>query len=99
MQDTPDLSKIVNLIMQNPAIIEQISSLMKSEEEAPAQQPDKTEASVSEEASVSATPPTPSHRSNRRELLSAMKPYLSENRRSALDYMSSILEIIELMKK
>lgn len=100
MKDTPDLSSIVNLIMQNPALIEQISSLAKSKSESeesvdvsdaktePAAVPDEPEAEASS---------APLMRSHRHELLSAMKPYLSENRRAAIDSMASILNVIDVM--
>lgn len=96
MESTPDLSRIVNLIMQNPELIEQISALAKSgpEEEA------RTEEARGEEVETVADVrevPKRDMRSHRHELLSAMKPYLSENRRSALDSMSSILDIIDVM--
>ena len=104
MQEAPDLSKIVSLIMQNPELISQISSLMKSGEEsdeAPAVAEEKKEEKVVVESSASA-PIQPSHSQNKRrrkELLSAMKPYLSEHRQSAIDSMSSILDIIDVMAR
>ena len=105
MSDTPDLSKIVSLIMQNPALIEQISALArqdKSEEEI-------TEKAESFSAASEVTPQIkeaaketsvrPMMRSHRHELLNAMKPYLSENRRTAIDSMASILDVIDVMIK
>ncbi len=97
MADTPDLSKIVSLIMQNPALIEQISALAKSEptvEEAPPP--------VAETVSEAAETSVESHvgsRLHRQELLNAMKPYLSENRRAAIDSMMSIADILDMMRK
>ena len=100
MQQTPDLSSIVSLIMQNPTLIEQISALAKPkvESEVPeASEPEKTDG----EAPVSSAEATsvPLMRSHRRDLLNAMKPYLSENRRMAIDSMSSILDVIDVMAK
>jgi hypothetical protein len=96
MESTPDLSRIVNLIMQNPELIEQISALANSE---PKETPESEEASaeVIAEETISQPAPKRDMRSHRHELLSAMKPYLSEGRRSALDSMSSILDIIDVM--
>lgn len=98
MSDTPDLSKIVSLIMQNPSLIEQISALSRQSE------------STEEKAEKADTPPTdtaepiakevsaaPLMRTHRQDLLNAMKPYLSENRRVAIDSMSSILDVIDVM--
>lgn len=96
MESTPDLSRIVNLIMQNPELLEQISALTNSQpEEEPASKEETTE--VVAEETIAPEPPRRDMRSHRRELLSAMKPYLSESRRSALDSMSSILDIIDVM--
>ena len=104
MSTTPDLSKIVGLIMQNPDLIAQISALASSESEEPeAQKSGETAESKVEE--VSAVPrkipesEEKSMRAHRHELLSAMKPYLSEQRRTAIDSMSSILDIIDVMMK
>ena len=102
MQSTPDLSRIVSLIMQNPDLIEQISALASKETPEPAAQ---IESASEESAPVSLPTNTeaarysdPSH-SQRRELLCALKPYLSENRRSAIDSMMSISDILGMMRK
>ena len=104
MQEAPDLSKIVSLIMQNPELISQISSLMKSGEESgetPSVAEEKKEEKVVVESSASAPiqPPHSQNKRRRKELLSAMKPYLSEHRQSAIDSMSSILDIIDVMAR
>ena len=99
MANTPDLSKIVDLIMQNPKLIEEISALARDSETV---SEDVGDTEIEETSKVSATPEEVrggSMREHRRELLSAMKPYLSEGRRSALDSMSSILDIIDVMVK
>ena len=100
MKDTPDLSSIVNLIMQNPTLIEQISALAKAKSEA-----EEASEITNEEKETAITPGEPQvetasaplMRSHRHELLSAMKPYLSENRRAAIDSMASILDVINVM--
>ena len=96
MESTPDLSRIVNLIMQNPELIEQISALAKSDQTEEAHTEEEIKEDVETVADVSNTPKR-DMRSHRHELLSAMKPYLSDGRRSALDSMSSILDIIDVM--
>ena len=103
MQDTPDLSKIVSLIMQNPSLIEQISALAKSSNDSNSEQtsvPSNPTEDEYIEPTVASAPfsHTPS-KARRKELLNAMKPYLSEGRRSAIDSMSSILDILEVMKR
>ena len=102
MNDTPDLSSIINLIMQNPALIEQISSLAKakSEPESILEATDESnKTAVIEEEAQAVESSAPLMRSHRHELLSAMKPYLSESRRTAIDSMASILDVIDVMMK
>ena len=100
MQEAPDLSKIVSLIMQNPALIEQISALAKGEgdnkESVEAEVKDEVAAPEAETISASIQG---SQRSHRHELLGALKPYLSEQRRAAIDSMMSISDILDVMKK
>lgn len=102
MNDTPDLSSIINLIMQNPALIEQISSLAKTkiEPEVSTEAADEVDnTDITQEQTPAVESSAPLMRSHRHELLSAMKPYLSENRRTAIDSMASILDVIDVMMK
>ena len=98
MQDSPDLGKIVSLIMQNPDLIEQISALAKS-----SQENNSTQNEVIEEVKAPEAPASASlqgnRRSHRHELLGALKPYLSEQRRAAIDSMMSISDILDVMQK
>ena len=55
MSDTPDLSKIVNLIMQNPHLISEIQSLAKGEKKDEGEE--SSEAQTRTEASVKADVP------------------------------------------
>lgn len=98
MANTPDLSKIVDLIMQNPKLIEEISALARDSDTVSEDVGDTSE-QTSETFTAQEQVRGGSMREHRRELLSAMKPYLSEGRRSALDSMSSILDIIDVMVK
>jgi len=101
---TPDLSKVISLIMENPRLIEEISGMLKkSEGEATAEVEKKPEDTVSETKEAAALPsPEPAKsfgtRQNRRELMSALKPYVSESRRRALDSFMSIADILEMMR-
>ena len=97
MQQTPDLSSIVNLIMQNPSLIEQISALAKQGSNEVAEHVEEPTAPAVEEAAVAEQTVAPAAKMHRRELLNAMKPYLSENRRVAIDSMSSIMDVIDVM--
>ena len=103
MADTPDVGKIIGLIMENPDLIARISALARGEggEEGEKTPPaDSPPTNVeSESAEVSLTPETAPARVNRQRLLSAMKPYLSEERCRAIDAMSAVGEILSAMKR
>ena len=94
---TPDIGRIINLIMENPKLIEEISNLAKSdaksEDVKAAEAPPPPESSVSTGAL-----PLRSH-SRRGELLTLLKPYLSERRASAIDSMVSVADVLKLMKR
>lgn len=105
MAGTPDLSKIIEAIMQNPELIATISSLMsKSEDNSPDVRAESVVAEDTPEPTESiptAAPPVTGGgaRSHRRELLGALKPYLSENRRAAIDSMISISDVLSMMRR
>ena len=94
---TPDLSKIVSAIMENPDLIERISALategQKSEEATEKGEP-------IEDASVNLANDAPPLKdsSNRKRLLYAFKPYLSTERAKAIDSMLTIADILGAMK-
>lgn len=97
MSDTPDLGKIVSLIMENPDLIARIQSLAKGDEgKEAANTPEQKEVETAPVA-VSA-PIAPDPRDKRNRLLSAMKPYLSGERAKAIDSMMSVAEILDMMK-
>ena len=105
MSDTdakaPDLSRIVGLIMENPRLIEEISSLMKKDGDAE-EKPITHEAELPEitgnAAEDSPSGDTAERAQRRSRLLGALKPYLSKERARAIDSMISISEMIDLMK-
>ena len=105
----PDLSKIIGLIMENQGLIEEIQGLVKKSEVAEKDKEDVQPSSVAEsrgedaeEEKIEVREPTytgdDSSREKRRELLSALKPYLSKQRSDAIDTMLSITEILGMMK-
>ncbi len=98
MADTPDLAAIVNMIMENPALIAQISEMANKRGEDTAAEPQASEpASVKPEISVSAA--AEPRRAHRARLLGALKPYLSEERGRAIDTMMSIADILEISQR
>ena len=100
MSEMPELSKIVNLIMENPSLIAEISALAKKNDESLQQTVSVTEKEEKEDtASVSAsTLPTVTRSEKRQRLLSAMKPYLKDERSHAIDSMLSIVEILDMIR-
>ena len=99
MADTPDLSKIIGLIMENPDLISKIQALAKNESEPQAASPEPSTAPEPvEEKTVSASTDYPESRYKRNKLLCAMKPYLSNERAKAIDSMLSVAEILDMMK-
>ena len=97
MSETPDLGKIVSLIMENPDLIARIQGLAKGEETKEEPKPKKAEAEVTAPIEVS-RPATIDTKEKRNRLLSAMKPYLSSERSKAIDSVMSMVEILDMMK-
>ena len=96
MEGTPDLAKIVGAIMENPALMEQISSIAKGSTES---EPQEAEQVPVAEQTAAADESVPSHRqSDRARLLRARKPYLSESRARALDSMLVVADILDGMR-
>lgn len=102
--DGLDLSRVVNLIMENPKLIEEISALVKSDKGAEdAVSPIPTEVineeRVEQRAETVNTYKEKPPRSRRNELLGAMKPYLSKERARAIDSMLTIVDVLDMMKE
>lgn len=97
-----DLSKIVNLIMENPTLIEEIRSMAKKSdtteengavtEESCAKNEIIETAPIKEEIKKAEGAP-------RKELLCALKPYVSTERAHAIDTMLSIIDVLDMMKR
>ena len=108
----PDLSKIVSLIMENQGLIEEIRGLASKSEEpsgaaenAAPEEPDGAPVEValedsgeSGEADAGVSIEKSIKKNKRRELLCALKPYVSKQRSQAIDTMISIAEILDMMK-
>ena len=105
MSNTPDISKIIQLIMENPGLIEEISNLAKADSEStvPEAKPETISTPPKPEASSVPTAPAStdvsvSNKARRAQLLGALKSYVSEERGRAIDSMLSVAEILEVMK-
>ncbi len=101
---TPDIGRIINLIMENPKLIEEISNMAKKDA-ATQSPPEQTAPAVTETPqdekteSVSASIPVSRPRSRRGELLTMLKPYLSSQRAAAIDSMVSVADILKTMRR
>ncbi len=102
MDRSPDISKVVEIIMENPDLIERIGMMMK--EGSDGDQSEKAEAlppkdgEGEKEASAPAQGSAEARRHNRTRLLGAMKPYLNESRVKAIDTMIGIVDALDMMR-
>ena len=102
----PDLSRIVNLILENPKLIQEISKLAEKSRDEGASPPPEAEAPsvLSEPTSepvslrVAESSSASSSRERRAMLISALKPYISGERAKAIDSMMSVVEVFDMMK-
>ena len=102
-----DLSRIVGLIMENPRLVEEIKGLAMADKKGNEEKSNISEEILpkeSEEKSIpTAANATYSDKSSdskvrRKDLLMALKPYVSEERGRAIESMMSIADIIEMMR-
>ena len=93
-----DISKVINVIMENPKLLDEIKNLAAKENLA---DESKTAAQPIEEE-VHTAPPIPEvstrTKSKRTELLDALKPYISDERKKAIESFVTIAEILEVMR-
>ena len=103
-----DISKIINLIMTNPGLIEEIKRLSKDESEksSAAEATEEKEvaaetvADAENEAALNPTIEKASgEKAKRNELLRALKPYVKEGRGRAIESMITIADILEVMRE
>lgn len=103
MSSSPDIGRIIQLIMENPGLVEEISKLANSDEQKEVQEasptislpePARAEESKTEPAIAAPMP----QRAKRAQLLGALKPYVSAERAKAIDSMISVAEILDMMK-
>ena len=114
MENGADISRVISAIMQNPQLISEIKSLVErgaDEEMASSAEPEEY-VQTAENREVSdtpaavylpgdnKTPPTDdSGRKRRRELMRALKPYVSKERSQAIDSMLSIIEVFNIIRE
>ena len=95
-----DLSKIVGLIMENPKLIEEIKNLSSKSDSSQKESTVESTPEIKKEDETEAVsqPTENTARIRRRELLSALKPYVSEGRGKAIDSVMSIADILDMMR-
>ena len=100
----PDLSRIVSLIMQNPDLIRQIESLAKQNTEETSDENVQNAVPVqAEEVNVPTVSATAQPRSGtdkrekRTQLLSALRPYVSEKRGKTIDTLLGAMDLWDLV--
>ncbi len=107
----PDLSTILSRVSENPQAMAMLSSLLGDVKEAPTEKESHKEEPLKEEGESKKDPPDakeamslpiPLHRGkggkheDRRRLLIALKPFLSAERRQALETLLLVLEATSL---
>ena len=94
-----DISRVISLIMENPKLIEEIKSLADKGEadDTAAKDTAVTPVEYEEETEPLSQPIRPKRR--RQELLTALKPYISEERRKAVESFVTIAEILDMMRE
>ena len=119
MSASPDLSKIIGLIMDNPELLDRIKTLavtassnegddVSAKEAIRKAEPAEPQAATADaqytEEKAAPTSSTYEGRAThdakrRRELLCALKPYVSSERSRAIDTMLSLAGVIDVMKR
>lgn len=105
MSEGLDLSSVVGMIMQNPELIAKISELASSQKHnsqeevsAPEAEPDYVK-TVKEADATDAPQNDLTKRERRAGLISAMRPYLSDDRARTLDTMMTVLEMVDAVRR
>ena len=98
-----DISKVISVIMENPRLIEEISTLVSKSESPPEPTHEIPESKAENEEpkqkeSLPASAGVSYGRGNRAQLLGALKPYVSKERAKAIDSMLSIADILDMMR-
>ena len=94
-----DLSRVINLIMENPSLVEQIRNMVEHSEKKDADTEQKEAPTEISREKFSENTYSEGHASRRNDLLRAIRPYLSEERGKAIESMITIADIISATKK
>ena len=97
-----DLSKIVNIIMENPQLVEQIRDMISKAEDNPPSSTEEAKGQAEEPAvsDLRTENAYPKHHSSRRnDLLRAIRPYVSEERSRAIESMITIADVLFALRE
>ena len=98
-----DISKVVSLIMENPKLIEEIKGLVKEEAQDDLKADNENEIAETAKNTVAREATYSSHqipkKTQRSELLKALKPFLSAERGKAIESMITISDVLETIKE
>ena len=89
-----ELSKVVNMIMENPELVEKIRSLGMEKD---VHEVEKAEIPQEKTAPVISLHNEKS--SKRRELLSALKSFLSEDRQKSLESIMNVADVFDAVRR
>ncbi len=98
MADT-DISRVISLIMENPKLIEEIKGLADKDGGAQETVTSEPPAEVTKEIEAHTFEQAPRPRRRRQDLLEALKPYISDERRKAVESFVTIAEILDMMRE
>ena len=106
MDGNTDISKILGIIMENPDIIDKIRTLAESDaskgkETGDEQAPEPVlKSSESEERveEAKASVAEDDKKKRRKNLLFAIKPYVSSKRSQAIDTMLTVIDVLDAVK-
>ena len=90
-----DLSALVSRILEHPQLVSQITQLLS---ESGTKKEETEEVGVIEEVASAQPPPIKDKQENRKRLLSALRPFLSERRRGALDSLETVATLLEITR-
>ena len=90
-----ELNKIVNMIMENPELIEKIKAMgAAASEEAP-----KASEESPKSETLSPPPAVTPRRSKRNELLRSLETFLSDERKKSLETMMTVADVIDSVRR
>ena len=91
-----DLSKIIKMVTENPAMLQTAMSFAGKLKENAVVEPPQEAPEIEKSATLPVHKEKDSTREDERRLLLALRPYLSEARQEKIDFVLKILQLLEL---